>query len=137
MKRKTEPEPEVSWADAVPTRCKQRAMALRLNAHGWKVQHIASYLNWHEHTVRNTLRRWQLHGLGGLWETPGRGRKRGWSEEDWQAVEQWVEEPRRYSARQISQKLLEERLVELGAEQVRRWLKKRGGSGSGFAIVQH
>ncbi|MEG3898059.1 helix-turn-helix domain-containing protein [Microcoleus sp. SVA1_B6] len=84
------------------------------------------YLNWHEHTVKNTLRRLPQKGLGRLWETPGRGPKRGWSEEDGQAVEQWVEEPCRYSVRQISQKLLEDRFVEIGAEQVRRWLKKKG-----------
>lgn len=128
---------ELSCADGVPYRCKQRAMALRLNAHGWKVPQIANYLNWHEHTVRNTLKRWEQKGLGGLWEASGRGRKRCWSEADWQAVEQWVGEARRYSASQISHKLLTQRQVKLGAEQVRRWLKKKGGSGSEFAIVQH
>ncbi len=38
-------------------------------------------------------------------------------------------------ARQLSQKLLEERQVELGAEQVRRLLKKRGGAGNASATV--
>ncbi|MEG5001187.1 helix-turn-helix domain-containing protein [Microcoleus sp. B4-D4] len=113
MKRKTVPERELSWADGVPTRCKLIAIALRLNAHGSKVQQIASYLNWHEHTVKNTLRRWPQKGLGRLWETPGRGPKRRWSEEDGQTVEQWVEEPCRYSVRQISQKLLEDRFLEI------------------------
>ena len=39
-------------------------------------------------------------------------------------VEQWVAQPQRYSARQLSQKLKDERQVEIGAEQVRRRLKK-------------
>lgn len=40
-------------------------------------------------------------------------------------LEQWVNEPRRYSAAQLSRKLSQERQVELGKEQVRRILKKK------------
>ena len=116
---------ELSYADGVPYRTRQRAMALRLNAHRWTTPEIAHYLDWHEHTVRATLRRWQELGLAGLWEAAGRGRQRRWSQDDWQALEQWLNEPRRYSAQQLSRKLMEERQVELGAEQVRRILKKK------------
>lgn len=69
--------------------------ALRLNAHRWTTPEIAHYLDWHEHTVRATLRRWQEVGLAGLWEAAGRGQQRRWSHDDWQALEQWVNEPRR------------------------------------------
>lgn len=48
---------------------------------------------------------WQQGGLGGLWEGLGRGKKSRWQESDWQARKQWLEEPRRYSARQLSQRL--------------------------------
>lgn len=116
---------ELSHADGVPTRTRQRATAVRLNANHWTVPQIARYLDWHEHTVRATLQRWQTQGLGGLWEAPGRGRQRRWSEEDWQALEQWVQETRRYSAAQLSHKLATERQVALGKEQVRRILKKK------------
>ena len=54
---------ELSYADAVPYRTRQRAMALRLNAHRWKTPEIAHYLDWHEHTVRATRSRWQEVGL--------------------------------------------------------------------------
>ena len=47
-----------------------------------------------------------------------------WNEEDEQALQQWVNEARRYSAAQLSHKLAQERLVKLGKEQVRRILKK-------------
>lgn len=57
-------------------------------------------------------------------EAPGRGKKRTWHEVDWQVVEKCLAQNRRYSARQLSQKLLEERQIELGAEQIRRLLKK-------------
>jgi hypothetical protein len=49
--------------------------------------------------------RWQQSGLGGLWEGLGRGKKPRWQESDWQARKQWLEEPRRYSAHQLSQRL--------------------------------
>ena len=77
---------ELSYADGVPYRTRQRAMALRLNAHGWTTPKIAHYLDWHEHTVRATPRRWQELGLAGLWEAAGRGRQRRWSQEDEQAL---------------------------------------------------
>ena len=116
---------ELNYADGVPERVKQRASALRLNAAGWKVNQIARHLDWAPQTVRETIHRWQAGGLGGLWEATGRGRHRRWTLEDWQALAQWVEEPRRYSAAQLSRKLAIERQVELGKEQVRRILKKK------------
>ena len=112
-------------ANGVPVRIKQRALTLRLNAHGWNVPKIAHYLEWAQQTVRETIVRWQQGGLGGLWEGPGRGKKPRWQESDWQALQQWLEEPRRYSARQWSQRLAAERGIDLGAEQVRRILKKK------------
>ncbi|PHJ58227.1 hypothetical protein VF14_19075 [Nostoc linckia z18] len=126
---------ELSCADGVPYRTKQRAIAIRLNAHGWNVPQIAKYFGWHDHTVRATLRRWRSLGLGGLWEATGRGRPSRMSKSDWQAIEQWVAEPQRYSARQLSQKLKDERQVEIGAEQVRRCLKKGATFGSVSAIA--
>lgn len=116
---------ELSYANGVPGRIKQRASALRLSASGWRVQQIAEHLDWAPQTVRETIHRWQEWGLGGLWEAEGRGRHCRWTQEDWQALEQWVNEPRRYSAAQLSRKLNQERQVELGKEQVRRILKKK------------
>lgn len=118
----------------MPHRTRQRATALRLNGQGWKVPQIAKYQDLAEQTVRETLRRWQQYGLGGLWEQRGRGRHRRWSEEDWQVLQHWVDEPRRYSAKQLSHKLETERHIELGAEQVRRILKKKIITGSASAL---
>ncbi|MEJ6487476.1 helix-turn-helix domain-containing protein [Nostoc punctiforme UO1] len=127
---------ELTCADQVPRRTKQRAIALRLNAHGWNVAQIAEYLDWAQQTVRQTIKRWQFQGLGGLWEAAGRGKKRSWDEVDWQVVEKCLGQNRRYSARQLSQKLFEERQIELGAEQIRRLLKKRGGVGNVSATIR-
>ena len=120
---------ELEVAQFVPRRTKQRATALRLNAAGWKVKAIANYLEWAESTVRQTIRRWNNQGLMGLWDAVGRGKKPRWTNKDWQAIEQWLSEPRSYSANQLSQKLAKERKVFLGAEQIRRILKKKIGVG--------
>lgn len=121
---------ELSSAKGIARRVKERAMALRLSAQGWNVAKIAQYLDWAEQTVRETIHRWQQGGLGGLWEASGRGSKASWQEADWQAIQQWMVENRRYSARQISQRLADQRNIKLGEEQVRRILKKRGGVGN-------
>lgn len=99
---------ELSLADGVPRRTKLRALALRLNASGWTVPSISSHLQQSQQTVRQTLQRWQSRGLAGLWEAPGRGKKRCWQEADLKAVEQWLEEERSYTSRQLSQKLAQE-----------------------------
>ena len=126
---------ELSTADGVPKRTKLRALALRLNADGWNVPKIAAHLKQSEHTIRATLERWYMRGLDGLWEMPGRGRKSRWTEADISAVEQWLAEERSYSSSQLSEKLAQERGVQLGARRLQRLLKKRGGVGSDCAKV--
>lgn len=66
------------------SRSDHRAHMLRLNAQGWTSPVIAEIFKCHEHTVRATIQRWQTDGLSGLWEAPGRGAKRKWSEADLQ-----------------------------------------------------
>ena len=116
---------ELEVADSVPRRTKQRATVLRLNAKGWKVKAIALYLEWAESTVRQTIHRWNQNGLAGLWDALGRGKKPSWTTEDWMALSQWLKEPLSISSQQLSQRLAKERQVFLGAEQVRRILKKK------------
>ncbi|NEQ85731.1 MAG: helix-turn-helix domain-containing protein [Moorea sp. SIO2I5] len=124
---------ELEVAECVPRRTKQRATALRINAKGWKVKAIAfgaaspiaDYLGWAQSTVRQTIHRWNHHGLAGLWEAKGRGIKPSWTSQDWEALEQWLQEPRSISSRQLSQRWAKQRQVFVGAEQVRRILKKK------------
>ena len=120
---------ELELANQVARRIKQRASILRLNSRGKTVQEIALYAGCASSTVRQTIHRWQNHGLAGLWEAKGRGRKATWKQEDWEAVEKWLSEERSYSARQLSQKLAQEKQIKLGAEQVRRILVKKNGVG--------
>jgi transposase len=73
---------ELRQAQSVPYRTRDRAHMLRLNAQGMNVPAIAEVFQCHQQTVRAILKRWQQHGLGGLWEAPGRGAKAKWQPAD-------------------------------------------------------
>ena len=127
---------ELREAIGVPQRTRDRAHMLRLNAQGWTCPAIAEIFECHEHTVRATIRRWQGSGLGGLWETPGRGAKRKWSETDLQYLEQCLEkEGRTYNSLQLAHKLFQERQVKLSPDRLRHLLQKRALSGNAHGTV--
>jgi transposase len=99
---------------------------LRLNAQGWNVPAIAKMFECHEHTVRATIKRWTADGLSGLWEAPGRGAKRRWTEADMEYVETLLrEENRTYNSVQLSKILREERSVNISSDRLREILKKK------------
>lgn len=99
---------------------------LRLNAQGLNVPAIADIFQCHQHTVRATLRRWQSYGLGGLWESPGRGAKPKWHPSDLEYLTECLDqEPRTYNSAQLAQRLKQERLGDLSSDRLRRLLKKK------------
>ena len=94
------------------------------------MEEIAAYFDCNRQTVRDTIHRWQKHGLGGLWEAQGRGQKRRWQEEDLDYLEQCLKkEQRTYNSKQLSEKLTQDRKVKLSPEHLRRVLKKRESFG--------
>lgn len=118
---------EMRRAQTVPQRVKDRAEVVRMNARGDYVETIAAYFDWHVETVRDTLKRWQTGGLGGLWEAPGRGRARCWQEADMAYLEQILrEDERTYTAAQLAEKLYQDRQVRLSPGHLREVLEKRG-----------
>ena len=117
---------ELREAQKLPQRIRDRAHMLRLNALGWNVPEIAEIFECHQHTVRATLRRWEERGLGGLWESPGRGAKPKWQEEDLKYLTDCLENDQRtYNSQQLAEKLLKEREVDLSGDRIRRLLKKK------------
>jgi len=117
---------ELREAQTVPYRTRDRAHMLRLNAQGLNVPAIADIFQCHQHTVRATLRRWQSYGLGGLWESPGRGAKPKWHPSDLEYLTECLDqEPQTYNSAQLAQKLKQERLVDLSGDRLRRLLKKK------------
>jgi transposase len=118
---------ELRTNSKLPQRVRDRAEVVRLNAHGWTVEKIAIYFDWNPRTVRDTLHRWQKSGLEGLWDSPRPGGKRRWQEADIVYLEDCLRnDPRRYNAKQLAQKLAKERDVELSPQQIRSILRKRG-----------
>ncbi|MGL4880949.1 MAG: helix-turn-helix domain-containing protein [Waterburya sp.] len=117
---------ELRKAISVPYRTRDRAHMLKLNAQGKNVPEIARIFNCHEHTVRATIRRWELRGLVGLWEESGRGAKPKWKAEDLEYIENCLNiEQRTYNSVQLARKLKEERAVDLSGDRLRKILKKK------------
>lgn len=127
---------ELRVAPKVAQHIKDRAHMVRLNAQGWNVPAIAEIFECQEQTVRATLRRWQRGGLGGLWDTPGRGMKQRWCEADMQYLEERLDQDQRtYNSAQLSTLLEQERGVKLSADRIRRILQKRGSLGSALVTA--
>lgn len=122
---------ELRRATSVGQRTRDRAHMIRLNAQGWNAPAIAEIFECQEHTVRETIRRWQRDGLGGLWDAAGRGNKPKWQEVDMMYLEACLEQqPRTYNTQQLSYKLAQERQVQLSADRIRRILQKRASGGN-------
>jgi transposase len=118
---------ELRRATTIPQRVKDRADVVRMNARGDYVETIAAYFNWHVETVRKTLKRWQIGGLGGLWEAPGRGTPRCWQEADMAYLEEVLRtDEQTYTAPQLAEKLYRDRQVRLSPGHLREVLEKRG-----------
>ena len=83
---------QLSLANTVPKRTKQRAIALRLSNRGKTVSQIQEYLNCSAKMVRQAIHRWQQKGLIGLWDQKRVGRKTRWTPEDWKTVEKCLDE---------------------------------------------
>ena len=84
--RLTEPEEEelskLSHNPNIPERTRKRAEVVRLNALGWNVNQIASWMDCAPNTVRRTIQRWIFQGYEGLEDIRRSGRKRTWKQED-------------------------------------------------------
>ncbi|MEM9777011.1 MAG: helix-turn-helix domain-containing protein [Chloroflexota bacterium] len=118
---------ELRTATTVPQRVKDRAEVIRLSHQGMYVEKIATFFDWNVRTVRETLRRWQQRGLGGLWDAPRPGAQKRWQTEDMEYLETCIrQEQRTYNSQQLSQQLADERKVKLSADHLRRVLQKRG-----------
>lgn len=83
---------ELRVAKTVSQRTRDRAHMLRLNAQGWNAPAIAEIFECQEHTVRESIRRWQQPGLGGLWDASGRGVKAKWQAGDMAYLEQCLKQ---------------------------------------------
>lgn len=117
---------ELRKASQTPLRTRTRIDVLTLSDQGLSVKQIASYLKQNETTIRRTLGRWLDRDKEGLFDEPRIGRPKKWKESDIEYLETCLErEERTYNSQQLSQKLKEERQVELSPQRIRKILKKK------------
>jgi len=123
---------ELSKAEKVGQKTKEKAQLLRLSSKGWKVDKIADYMKCSKATVRRAIHKWEKEGLGGVYAKKSPGRRKKWKEEDFEVIEEKREkEERCYNSKQLCKILKKEREIELSERQMRRILKKKSIGGKG------
>ncbi len=102
---------------------RQRAHFLILASEGVKVEELMKIFNISYKTIYNWINRWELEGIVGLYNKPGRGRKRTFSPEQESKIREWaIQEPRQL--KKVLQKVKEEWALEVSTETIKRILRK-------------
>lgn len=101
---------------------RQRAHCLMLASQGIKVEELMTILNASYKTIYNWLKRWESEGMTGLYNKPGRGRKRTFNQEQEETIRAWAkQEPRQL--KQVQQKVKAAWNIETSTETIKRILK--------------
>jgi transposase len=102
---------------------RQRAHFLILASQGSKVEELMNIFNVSYKTIYNWLNRWESEGIIGLYNKPGRGRKKIFNIEQEKNIKEWVEqEPRQL--KKVLQKIKEEWGIIVSGETIKRILKR-------------
>jgi transposase len=102
---------------------RQRADFLILASGGVKVEELMKIFKISYKTIYNWINRWELSGIVGLYNKPGRGRKRIFNPEQESKIREWLkQEPRQL--KKTLQKIKEEWDIEVSAETIKRILRK-------------
>ncbi len=74
---------------------RQRAHFLILASQGIKAEELLKIFNVSYKTIYNWINRWEYEGMLGLYNKPGRGRKRTFNSEQESQIREWaLQEPR-------------------------------------------
>lgn len=102
---------------------RQRAHFLILASQGVKVEALSRMFKVSYKTIYNWINRWESKGMVGLYNKPGRGRKRIFKPEQESKIREWaLPEPRQL--KKTLQKVKEEWDIEVSTETIKRILKK-------------
>jgi transposase len=94
-----------------------------LASSGVKVEQLIGIFNISYKTIYNWINRWESEGIVGLYNKPGRGRKRIFNPEQESKIREWAkEEPRQL--KKTLQKVKEEWDIEVSTEKIKRILRK-------------
>jgi len=102
---------------------RQRAHFLILASQATKPEELMKVFLVSYKTIYNWLNRWESEGIVGLYNKPGRGRKRRFNPEQESKIREWVrQEPRQL--KKVLQKIKEEWGIGTSTETIKRILKK-------------
>ncbi len=102
---------------------RQRAHLLILTSQGVKMEDLMKIFNISYKTIYNWMNRWESAGIVGVYNKPGRGRKRIFKPEQELKIREWaLQEPRQL--KKTLQKVKEEWDIEVSTETIKRILRK-------------
>ncbi len=101
---------------------RQRAHFLILASQAVKIEELMKIFQVSYKTIYNWLNRWESEGMLGLYNKPGRGRKRIFNSAQEETIREWAkQEPRQL--KKVLQLIKEEWGIEISAETIKRILK--------------
>ena len=99
-----------------------RAHCLILALQGVKTEELSKILCVSYKTIYNWLNRWELEGMVGLYNKPGRGCKPTFNPEQKAKIREWAQQSPR-QLKQVAQKIKEEWSIEISTKTIKRVLK--------------
>ena len=104
---------------------RQRAQFLILVSQGIKNKNLMKTFQVSYKTMYNWLNRWEYEGMLGLYNKPGRGRKKTFNSAQSAQIRDWVKlQPKQL--KQVVQKIKKEWSVNISTETIKRIIKKKG-----------
>lgn len=101
---------------------RQRAHCLILASQGVKIEELMKIFQVSYKTIYNWLNRWELEGMVGLYNKPGRGCKPSFNPEQKAKIREWAsQQPKQL--KQVAQKIKEEWKIEISTKTIKRILK--------------
>lgn len=102
---------------------RQRAHFLILASQGAKVEELLEIFQVSYKTIYNWINRWELEGIVGLYNKPGRGCKRIFNLEQESLIREWARQSPR-QLKKVLQKIKEEWGITVSTETIKRILKR-------------
>jgi transposase len=101
---------------------RQRAHCLILASQRVKIEELMNIFQVSYKTIYNWLNRWELEGMVGLYNKPGRGSKPTFNSEQKERIREWVrQQPKQL--KQVVQKIKEEWEITISTKTIKRILK--------------
>src|SRR5579883_1040008 len=102
---------------------RQRAQCLILTAQGVKIKELMKIFKVSYKTIYNWYERWELEGMVGLYNKPGRGSKRIFNSSSELNIREWAQQNPK-QLKKVLKKVKEEWGIEVSTETIKRILKK-------------